>query len=75
MKPSQTTNGFPKIWKNFPIPRWTSDNERANIHKSMQKKTALTLSGNAQFNDLLYWLHLFFGFLRNTPLALLLPTV
>jgi hypothetical protein len=41
----------------------------------MQKKTAMTLSGNAQFNDLLYWLHLFFGFLRNTPLALLLPTV
>jgi len=41
----------------------------------MQKKTAMTLSGNAQFNDLLFWLRLFFGFLRNTALALLLPTV
>jgi hypothetical protein len=39
----------------------------------MQKKTATTLSGNALFNELIFWLHIFFGFFRNTALALLLP--
>jgi hypothetical protein len=39
----------------------------------MQKKIATTLSGNALFNELIFWLHIFFGFFRNTALALLLP--